>query len=90
MSDELIARGADGVRPGRYGDERQDDDPELVERISELVWQGMAGNGTFRLDIDTDVLWAYDEDNVNYVRAYDWVRYFVRSTIKHLSEASRG
>lgn len=66
---------------------------ELVGEVTSEVWSRLSGNGSLRVNIDTDVdcygTWAPHSaqhwpaiDHVN--EAQDWVEYFVRSTINHL------
>lgn len=64
---------------------------ELEREIAPRVWLGLSGNGSLRINIDTDVQcygeWAphraADEYNPE-AEAQDWVEYFVRSTINRL------
>lgn len=67
---------------------------ELEREIAPKVWLGLSGNGSLRINIDTDVQCYGDwnpygthsleteEDRVLY--AQSWVAYFVRSTINRL------
>jgi tRNA G46 methylase TrmB len=71
---------------------------QLAAEVAEDVWRRLAGNGSLRINIDTDVdcygQWEphkktepTEYDKV--VDAQSWVEYFVRSTINRLMEKGR-
>lgn len=59
----------------------------LLEEVTPEVWRRLAGNGSLVIHIDTDVdcygqLPPQGDRQVEI--AYDWMQYFVRSTINRL------
>lgn len=70
----------------------------LVQEFAPKVWGGLSGNGSLRINIDTDVDCYGDFDPHKKTEpmvydkvadAQDWVEYFVRSTISHLINAGK-
>lgn len=68
----------------------------LEREVAEEVWRRLSGNGSLKINIDTDVEcygdWEPFEirkiDDYNNVRdAQSWVAYFVRSTINRLIDS---
>lgn len=60
-----------------------------VDEIFEEVWRGLTGNGSLKINVDTDVLWAYDPADEKFADARHWVKHFVNSTIRHLIKRGR-
>jgi hypothetical protein len=63
----------------------------LSAQVAPEVWKRMAGNGSLKIDIDTDVQcygpWephANEPADEQVARAQDWVEYIVHSTIRRL------
>lgn len=80
------------------GNPEYDRRQQLADEVAEQVWRRLAGNGSLRINIDTDVdcygdwdphkpTLPGDYDKV--ADAQDWVEYFVRSTINRLIETGR-
>lgn len=78
----------------KYGDPKRTDYARgLEQEIAPEVWKRLAGNGSLRINIDTDVN-CYGEwepygpdknDGYDDVReAQSWVTYFVRSAVNRL------
>jgi len=63
----------------------------LVQVITDKVWLRLSGNGSLRISIDTDVdcYTAPEDRDEKTLDAYDWVQYFVLSTINRLHEEGR-
>lgn len=62
----------------------------LADDLAEKVWRGMSGNGSLKIDIDTDVQcygpWAPDFKTIEEPGyAQSWVLHLVRSTLRHLA-----
>lgn len=79
----------------KYGDPKRTDYARgLEQEIAPDVWNRLGGNGSLRINIDTDVLWVYGDWNPYGPTkdgeydvgkdAQNWVSYMVLSTINRL------
>lgn len=83
------AMGVAMFNPARY-----DYANELARKVAPEVWKGLSGNGSLRINIDTDVDcygdWEphghapYDSPEGRVQDAQHWVEYFVFNTINRL------